>query len=98
MPPRIVATLVLAGAVLCGTTTRSQAFILGDGKGSLESDCLIQLEFGDAELPVPFGPKARPSVQCTDCDPACDGDGVDTANGSCAFGVRACINLPGAFV
>jgi Tol biopolymer transport system component len=98
MPLRIVATLVLAGAVLCGTTTRSHAFILGDGKGSVESDCLIQLDLGDVEPPVPFGPKARPSVQCTDCDPTCDSDGVDAANGSCAFGVRACVNIPGPFV
>jgi len=97
MRARIGTTLILAAALLCGTSSRSRALVLGGGK--VESDCLIALGVGDVEGNVPpFGPKALPSIQCTDCDPDCDGDGVGAANGSCTFGVRACVNAIGTFV
>ena len=42
-------------------------------------------------------------VQCNDCDPNCDHDGVDTPNNSCTFNLQICLNqaggpcAPGAF-
>jgi Tol biopolymer transport system component len=69
------------------------AFVLGDGRGKPESDCLIALGGFDAPDVVPFGPNALPSVQCTDCDPACDLDGISVPNGRCDFSLRACVNV-----
>ncbi|HWP67023.1 MAG TPA: DUF3604 domain-containing protein [Candidatus Limnocylindria bacterium] len=31
-------------------------------------------------------------VECTDCDPACDRDGIGTADGMCVFRVAVCLN------
>ena len=92
MPARLVATFLLSSALLCAAAVRAHAVVLGDGRGKPESDCLIVLDGVDDADVVPFGPKALPSIQCTDCDPACDGDGVEARNGSCGFGVRACVN------
>src|SRR4029077_6084168 len=32
------------------------------------------------------------TLQCTDCDPTCDADGVSTPNGACTFKLRVCAN------
>src|SRR5439155_10472870 len=52
------------------------------------TECLIG--FGD----VPDADKNGGVLQCTDCDPACDADGVKTANGSCTFKLKVCLNQP----
>ena len=31
-------------------------------------------------------------IQCTDCDPNCDADGVSSANKSCKFKLKVCAN------
>src|SRR5262245_38420887 len=31
-------------------------------------------------------------VRCTDCDPACDKDGIASPNGSCTFSIALCLN------
>src|SRR6185369_13528426 len=35
-------------------------------------------------------------IECTDCDPACDIDGIAAANGVCVFPLAACANVPRA--
>src|SRR5439155_9280359 len=50
------------------------------------TECLIG--FGD----VPDADKNGGVLQCTDCDPACDADGIRTANGSCTFKLKVCLN------
>ena len=64
------------------------AFAVGNATPSRAADneCLIQ--FGD----VPDADKNGGVLQCTDCDPACDTDGVATANGSCTFKLKVCLN------
>jgi len=55
------------------------------GGGDPSSDCLIELDGVE--------PDASAGVRvCTDCDPACDRDGVTVPNGNCTFFVAACIN------
>src|SRR5437870_7327831 len=39
--------------------------------------------------------KSGGTIQCTDCDPSCDADGVNTANGSCTFNLQVCVNEAG---
>lgn len=70
------------------------AFLAGDSKGKTERDCYIGLNGYDASDQTPFGKKGKPAIQCTDCDPSCDLDGVSEANGSCTFLVGACVNQP----
>ena len=93
MTARTLAAMLLAAALSGGIATPSPAFVLGDGRGKPESDCLIALDGFDAGDVAAFGPKALPSIRCTDCDPACDLDGVAVANGRCDFVVRACVNV-----
>jgi len=70
----------------------SNAFISGDGKGPAANDCLIGLDGIDPGIVGTL--KGKRVAQCTDCDPACDADGVASPNGSCAFGLAACVNSP----
>ena len=39
---------------------------------------------------VPDADKNGGVIQCTDCDPNCDADGVNSANGSCTFKLKVC--------
>ena len=96
MTARTLAAILLAGAMPCGIPMLSSAFVLGDARGKPESDCLIALDGFEAGDVVSFGPKALPSIQCTDCDPRCDLDGVAAANGRCDFVLRACVNVADA--
>ena len=41
---------------------------------------------------VPDADKNGGVIQCTDCDPNCDADGVNSANGSCTFKLKVCAN------
>jgi len=80
-------------ACLVASASRAPAFVAGDGKGKPETDCLIGLDgVGAADL-TPFG--RRKAVQCTDCNPACDHDGIDAPNQACTFRVGVCLNQPG---
>ncbi|MGH7895485.1 MAG: hypothetical protein ACREQL_12510, partial [Candidatus Binatia bacterium] len=91
MNGRVLAFAIAAGL---GLTPMAQAYFAGGGKDAAKgNDCLIGYEGIDASDVTLDGKKQV--VSCTDCDPACDLDGDDTANGSCTFGVGACINQPG---
>ena len=48
------------------------------------TDCLAELELRESTR--------EPVIECTDCDPSCDRDGVAGANGSCTFAVALCLN------
>jgi len=41
---------------------------------------------------VPTADESGGTITCNDCDPACDQDGVTTANGSCTVKFQACVN------
>jgi hypothetical protein len=79
---------MLALALVLGVATHALAFVTGDGKGKPEDDCLIGI---DGPVPTPTNGRI---IECTDCDPACDRDGVATPNGSCSFEVQLCVNNP----
>src|SRR5437867_2950826 len=51
------------------------------------SECLFQ--FGG----VPEALEDGGVIECTDCDPACDGDGLPVANGVCEFKLAICTNI-----
>jgi hypothetical protein len=71
------------------------AIILGGGSDTpRKADCLIVLAGWEEDDLTPYGESGTPAVQCTDCDPACDHDGVPEANGICTFPVAACVNYP----
>ena len=36
--------------------------------------------------------KSGGTLQCTDCDPSCDADGLKTKNQSCTFNLKVCVN------
>lgn len=87
------AMLVFASAVLgLGPAGAIAADYGGGGSGSRprrpERECLIGLE-GTGGIMT-----GGTSIECTDCDPGCDADGVPSANGACAFRVRVCLNYP----
>jgi cysteine-rich repeat protein len=91
MNSRVLAFAITAGL---GLAPMAHAYFAGGGKDAAKgNDCLIGYEGIDAGDVTLDGKKQV--VSCTDCDPACDLDGDDTANGSCTFGVGACINQPG---
>jgi hypothetical protein len=82
--------------VSVGLAQVSPAFIAGDGKGKPDRDCYIGLEGYSPEDLVPISKNGKKQgIACTDCDPACDLDGVATPNGSCTFSVGACVNNTG---
>jgi hypothetical protein len=41
---------------------------------------------------VPDANQDGGTLQCSDCDAACDADGANTANGSCSFELQVCAN------
>ena len=57
--------------------TPAAARLAGEGRG--DTDCWVELAGSDA-------------LDCTDCDPTCDADGVGTADGECTFAVSLCLN------
>jgi len=74
---RVAFTCFIAAAVLFwGAGT--QAFFAGGGKDAAKgNDCLIGYNGVEPDQVTQDGKKNV--VMCTDCDPACDQDGVDTA-------------------
>ena len=76
--------LVLALALGLGLVARSFGRVAGGGPPA--TDCYIELDGVDS---------TTNRVECTDCDPGCDRDGVTQPNGSCTFRVAACLNQPG---
>jgi hypothetical protein len=83
---RRAASAVALGLWLTLGASPAEALLVGDGKGKPERDCYIALAGYSPEDLSPQG------IVCTDCDPACDLDGVAEPNGSCTFSVAACIN------
>ncbi len=87
--PRLVIATVLLGL---GTPCGIAADYGGGGSGSRprgpERDCLIGLEGAGGIM------TGGRRIECSDCDPACDADGVRDANGACEFHVRVCLNYP----
>ena len=89
-------SFILTVALALGLAGPAAAFLAGDGKGKPERDCYIGLDGYDESDLSPINKKGTKSgIVCTDCDPACDLDGVDTPNGSCTFSIAACVNQAG---
>lgn len=85
---------ILALAACVALASPSHALFAGGGKDATKgNDCLIAFDGIDDDDVTLVG-KAQ-TVECTDCDPACDTDGVAEANGSCTFQIGACINQGG---
>ena len=88
-------TITISGGALKVPDQPVIPYVEGDGKGKPEADCFIGLEGYDDDDLTAFGKKGKPAIQCTDCDPACDLDGVSTPNGSCTFSIAIRINDAG---
>jgi len=86
---------LVAVAIVMLTATAALAYIEGDGKGKPEADCFVGLDGYDPGDLTPYGKKGKPAIQCTDCDPSCDLDGVAEANGSCTFSIAVRVNDAG---
>src|SRR5438046_10239453 len=71
---------IVLGVALVAAVPRSQAVM------DATTECLV--DFGD----VPEADKNGGGIQCTDCDPACDADGVNTPKKSCTFKRKVCGN------
>ena len=74
-PPGSTSTTSTTVSVTSTTTTLPPSF---PGTGSAESECYVTFEG-----------IATGRLDCTDGDPACDGDGA--ANGTCGFSFRVCV-------
>ena len=86
----------LAALVCLVLAPGAHAFLAGDGKGKPDRDCYIGLEGYSQEDLSPINKKeTKLGVRCTDCDPACDLDGIAEPNGSCVFRIAACVNNAG---
>ena len=72
--------VIVLGVALVVAVPRSQAVM------DATTECLV--DFGD----VPDADKNGGLIQCGDCDPACDADGINTPNGSCTFKLKVCVN------
>src|SRR5688572_25298741 len=88
-----VTTCLLAAALVWAPA--ASAFFAGGGKDAAKgNDCLVGydsfFDAGDVTLQ-----KKKQIVTCTDCDPACDIDGVAEPNGSCTIDIGVCINQSG---
>jgi len=90
-----VTVTALALAAALASAPAASAYFAGGGKDAEKgNDCLIGFDsFFDASDVTLDGKKQI--VECTDCDPACDTDGVAEANGSCTFDVGVCVNQSG---
>jgi cysteine-rich repeat protein len=85
---------VLTLALAVGAASPAMAFFPGGGRDAAKgNDCLIVLDGIDDDDVSLVGRKQV--AECTDCDPACDLDGIDEVNGSCTFRLGACINQEG---
>jgi cysteine-rich repeat protein len=82
--------VLAVAAVVLGADAPAAAYFAGGGKDvDKGNDCLIGYDsFFDADDVTVDGKKQV--VECTDCDPSCDGDGE--ANGSCTVNVGVCVN------
>jgi len=76
---RSCAAVILAAMVL---TTAPPARAVMDAT----TECLSSFDG------VPAGDEDGGTITCTDCDAACDQDGVAQANGSCTFKLAVCLN------
>lgn len=83
----LVVVIVTVVVLLAGIPTH--AFVVGDGKGKPENDCLVGFDGVDT------APATSKVVTCTDCDPSCDADGAGAPNGSCKFPIAVCLNRAG---
>jgi hypothetical protein len=81
---------VLIFATAVGLVARA-GNIPGGGDRDPTVDCLIEADVGGVETGTSQGKATR--IECTDCDPTCDRDGVTETNGSCTFEVGTCANL-----
>ena len=70
-------------------------YIPGDDKGKPEANCAVGLAGYHSDDQTPFGRKGTPAIQCTDCDPSRDLDGVAEPNGSCTFSIAVRVNDAG---
>jgi cysteine-rich repeat protein len=87
---------MVATALVLGLVRPTPAFLAGDGKGKPDRDCYIGLDgYSSEDLSSISKNGKKQGIACTDCDPACDLDGVDTPNGSCTFSIAACVNNAG---
>ena len=59
------------------------------------NDCLIGIE-NEQGQDVSQGTPPTKVITCTDCDATCDQDAQagQTANGSCTFRIKGCLNIP----
>src|SRR5512139_1651696 len=93
LPIRVAFTSFLAATVLFWGPV-AHAYFAGGGKDAAKgNDCLIGYNGVEPEQVTQDGKKNV--VMCTDCDPECDQDGVDTANGTCTFKVGVCLDQSG---
>src|SRR5262245_39127769 len=94
MRPSMIIRNVLAVALLVGFAHApgAHAYYAGGGKNP-ENDCLIGYNgIDDSDVTLEGKKQNKPVVHCTDCDPSCDMDGVNTPNGSCTFHLGVCLN------
>jgi hypothetical protein len=85
VPRRFAAGTGLALLAVVLTAASPAGAVLVPGGGSPRTDCYA--EFDVSGVPAPG---AGSTVQCTDGDPACDGDGV--CDDTCHFQVALCAN------
>jgi cysteine-rich repeat protein len=93
---RATERLLIASAAAIALTSPgpAMALVAGGGKDVAKNDdCLIVLEGIDDSDVMVQGKKNV--ITCEDCDPSCDLDGVDSANGTCTFNLGVNLNEPG---
>lgn len=85
---------IVLGVVLgCATfPQRAAGYVSGDGRGNPSNDCLVGLVGFDQDDVSAYGRKAQPAIQCTDCDPSCDTDGLGEPDGVCVVRLAARLN------
>lgn len=81
---RFPSTLCLQAVVL------AVVMVIGVPHGHAVMDQTTECLVGFAD--VPDANQGGGIIQCTDCDPACDFDGVNTPNKSCTFKLKTCVN------
>jgi len=89
LPAVKLAVLALCSAILSPGATPAY-YAGGDKDADKGNDCLIGYNGIDQSDVTVDGKKQM--VECTDCDPTCDFDGVSTANNSCTFKIGVCLN------
>jgi len=86
-----VSRIVVIGAAMAIMLGASPSVRTAEAKENPANDCLVGLQGPGASPDVSVVISAL-TVSCTDGD-SCDDDGA--TNGSCAFKVRGCVNIPG---